>query len=96
MFLGHGPQKVPERPDHRHTRGVGAGLAECDGDLVVALLQLHASDNGFAVHGTQRFQNRFIPFERFSSDRPLERRRPLVGLISDFLVYRSELHRVPR
>ena len=64
----------------RHSGGIGARFPECDGDLLVALLQLEPGDDGLPIGGTQLLEGGLVALNPFPSNGFFERRRREVGV----------------
>ena len=76
----HFLEQARERTRDGYTSGVGVRLAERDRHFFIALLQLDARDDRFAVRRLQPLQRRLVPLHAFAPDRVLQRRRSDVGV----------------
>src|SRR4030095_10398049 len=64
-----------KRACDRHARGIGIRFSQNNCKLLVVVLKLEASDNGFAIGGAQTLQRGLVARHPFTSDRDVERRR---------------------
>ena len=74
-------------PRHGHPGRIGTGLAVCRGNLRVTLLQLHASDDHFALFRSQALQRRLVSINGLAADRFIERGRGRIRMLR-LVVYR--------
>ena len=72
----HRLDQIPDGPRHRHPRGVRRGLAEGQGNFLVALLKLESRDDRLALLGPEAREGRLVSLEPLAPDGVLEGRGP--------------------